>query len=91
MAYQQVPGFTYLFQTDRPDAVVVLLPTEGFLGAIGRKREMIVTKGNLAKCLSELTLGVPVWFLQSGIAHKIENELEQWAYYGRPTDLSLHG
>jgi len=89
MSYPQMPGFRYLFQSGRSDAVIIYLPTEGVLGALGRKREVMVTKDNFSQCISQLTLGVPVWFLQSGIAQQIEKELEQWRFYGKPMNTSL--
>jgi len=84
-----VPGFRYLFPSSRADAVIIYLPTDGFLGALGRKREMLVTRNNYAQCLTQLKLGVPAWFLQGGIAQQIEKELDAWFLRVQPKDLSL--
>lgn len=75
----QLPGYNLLFQTSRPDACAVYLPTHGLRGMFGRKEEFVVTMSSVNDMMQFVMEKTPEWFVTGGLALALTQELMKWS------------
>ena len=78
-----VPGCSYIYRTASDDIIVVRLPGDGLLGAIGRKNVWVVNRNDQAgiwRCAAEMMVKSPLWAVERGIVSQAQRELQCWEH-----------
>ena len=80
--YGRLPGFKYIYGTDRQDVAVVLFHAQGFGGLLRlNKQEWVIRRGDpesLARCASGLLMDSPSWAAGNGEVSRAQAELDRW-------------
>lgn len=69
----KLPGFRYLYASDKPQAVVVHLRD-----AVFRAHEWLVTRDNVAEVCGKILVELPVYLAERGTYAEIEAEILRW-------------
>lgn len=85
VVYDLLPGYRYLYRTNKNDLAVVRLAAQGLLGLLERKQQWVISRrhpGAAYRCISNMLLDSAIWLIQNGTVGAAQREAERWMVSG---------